>query len=503
MSVMLIIALVVATATTIAVSLAWGRAAGAATCAMLGMLLIPPAMVGVSFLRWPELFVMAGLAGLVLWHWIVRGSPVGWQWVDIVAVAAVLAPAVSAGWISRDPLDALFVLIEFAAWLGVPYLAGRLLITSGPALKRVIVVVVLAVTLYAPLCLIESFGRPALVERVFGLEGPNVNSTAMFLYYWGPSGYRPYVFTDGFFQLIVIQVAAVLLGIALWRTARSGSHPTRYRGLAMAGIIVNLAAVACLSRAWAGVLLPVGALALLGLLMLTRWRVWMLLACLIVPTYIGLRAFEIIPTAPLPLRHADGTEFLGGRGRSINDRTAHERQVLDAIKQQPWIGTGTRHRQDNGTFRLSSKYGIDSRLFTVLVRSGYIGLGLVLLAQCLPPLIAVFRVAGPTWSDWQAQLMIAVAVVLITNVVNQLPNGDKAAVYPLLAGALLSVSRRKSSDPSGNPRVDPIDPPHQHDTEYERWAKVSGMTVGPMPVKDRKRTRPYSRPVADRRDRKS
>lgn len=483
---MLVVAVCVAAAVTLGVGLMRGLATAAATCVLTAVLLIPPVAVGSTGLPLTDAFVLAGLAALVLWHGMRQASPVSWQWFDLVVGMAIVMPTFSAWWHTLHPPTALMELADMMAWLGAPYVAGRVLLADGTSFKRAAMVILVALTLYAPLCLVESLVQPPLAERVFGLKGTSSNATAMFFYYWGPDGYRPCVFASNFFQLAMIQVAAVVLGFGMWR-ARGVHREGRivlWRGVAALAFAVNLAALLCLSRSWAGVILPVAALGLLGALMLTRWRVWVLLACMVMPVYVGLRAYEVIPTAPLPLRHTDGSEFLAGRGRSINTRMTQEQQVLDAVgHQQPWIGTGARYRIDHDRFRIATKSGVDSGVFTALLRSGYIGLVLLWAALVLPAVLLVVRLPTASWSVQYGPLLLAAAVVIVTDAVNLIPNSGSAALYPLLGGALVTLSRRRSTDLPVAMHDDTTD------TDYQRWALVCGMpaTEAVAPVHDRSR----------------
>jgi hypothetical protein len=436
----------------------WGSAAGAAACVTFGVLFVPPVWFVSPILLWREVLVGAGLLTMLAVAWWRRGALLASNdgpsrprvagdaramvtVMDLALAGFVLLPLVSA-MVNRQALgQAGLEVAEQAAWWGLPYAAGRMLLSGGLALGRAAAVVVVALAVYAPLCLIESLGRPALAERLFGVAGPNINATPMLLYFWGPMGYRPFVFTGNFFELMLLQATAVTLAAGLWLSAPSGAEGRRWRMVASAGGGVNLVAVMLLSRSWVGVFLPLGLLTLLGSTWLTRWRMWPVAASLLLPVYIGLRASEMIPTDPLPLRNNDGSEFLVGRGRSINERTRDERRVLELVSEQAIFGTGTAHRQLDGGWKVRGKYNVDSGAFTMLLRWGYVGLvGLVFLM--LGPVIwLVVRTPTETWREGWTPVVLASGTVLVGLTVNLIPNSASSGVYPLLAGGLMSLGQ--------------------------------------------------------------
>jgi len=478
--IMLILACGVAGLVTLAVGYVLGRAAGAGACVAAAALLIPSATIGIAPVLWRDLFLLAMLAVLLVWHFARdRADPFlpgpSWQLVDLIILAAVLVPTYSAYQNGTEhPVATTWpVLVEYASWIGAPYLVGRLLLRDGVSLKRAALVIVAAVTLYAPLALFESMTRPALMERVFGIEGPNVTRMKMLMNFWGPEGYRAYVFTGGWFQLMLLQLTALFLAVGLWFAGRESRHRGTWRSAAAVGVIVNLAALAVLSRSWAGVLLPVGAAGLFGLLMVTRWRFWLALGCLLVPAYVGLRATEVIPTAPLPLRHADDSEFLGGRGRSINARTSDERSVLDVVEKSPVFGTGTQYRGEDGGYNVSGKYNIDGGAFVTLLRSGYLGLACVFLAFAIPAALPLFRLPRPAWPHSYAPLMIATSVILVADLVNSVPNASSMAMHGLLAGALVTLSKRMPVHSNALAAA----PESGHESDFQRWARICGVSV--------------------------
>lgn len=466
---MIPVAVVLAVAAAVAAGFYAGWAAAAAAACLAAALLIPPAPVGGYGLRLPVLFVAASLLVLLVGSRLARRGRArpGPHWLDAVVLVAVILPAISTFRQSHDAVRSLAELVELVGMLGLPYLVGRLVLTDAAALRVAAAVVVIGVTLSAPLCLVESVSRPAPLERVFGLEGPNINPAPMLLYHWGPSGYRPYGFTDGFFHLVLLQVSAVALGLAWWRARRAAPRGRRFpwRWVAGVGVAVNLAALLALSRSWAGVFLPLGTLGLMGLMRWTRWRWWLALACLLVPAYVGLRATEVIPTSPLPIRNPDGSEFLAGRGRSINSRTVDERSVLDAVAAHPWLGTGAAHRLPDGSYRLRRKYAVDSRAFTTLLRSGYVGLAALLLSMAGPALVAVWRVPPASWATPDGLLVLAAAAILTALTINTLPNHGSHAIYPLIGGGLVTLTRRFGAPAEPDP-----EPPANR--EAEAWLRV-------------------------------
>jgi hypothetical protein len=310
----------------------------------------------------------------------------------------------------------------------------------------------------------------------------------MLMNFWGPSGYRVYVFTEGWFHLVLLQVTGLLLGLGLYVTAKTWTNPGRWRLIGGLTVAINALALLTLSRSWTGILLPIGTLGLLGLLMSTHLRLWFIIACLAVPTYMTLRTTEIIPTSPFPLRNEDGSEFLAGRGRSLNVRMRDERRVFDAVSDQPFFGTGLTHRRADGGFTIDGKWPIMGTVFTRLLRSGYVGLGCILLAIAWPALLTVYRLPIRLWADQTTivPLMLAAATVLIAVIVNMLPNPGLTPVQPLLAGGLVTLSRRGAANPHilthlTQRRAGSADQPNQpmQPQDWQRWAEITHAELEP------------------------
>jgi hypothetical protein len=263
--------------------------------------------------------------------------------------------------------------------------------------------------------------------------------------------------------------------------------------VALAGGVVLLATSIGAQRSWSAILLPLAALGLFGLLLLTRWRVWALVAICLVPAYFGLRATEVIPTAPLPLRHADGSEFLAGRARSINLRMSNEQAVFDAVRDKPLLGTGAAHRDASGNWIMADHWGVVSGGFATLLRSGYIGLGFLMLGVMAPAMLTLVRVPVTHWRRGAMPLMIGGAVALIAFAINLVPNHIESPTFALLAGALVTVSRRAGEQA----RAGGVPFALHADSDVERWAKICGVGAeavtgplanGPGPATSRTRT---------------
>ncbi|NBB82811.1 MAG: hypothetical protein GVY28_05335, partial [Alphaproteobacteria bacterium] len=224
---MLVVAMGLVAVTTLGVARIWGRAAGAAACAVLGTLCLPPVMLLGPGVLWEDVLIAAGLIGVLAWGSVRSTWPVRLQIADLFMLGLVALPPLSVV-VNGQALDAAGVeLLEMTTMWAVAYVAGRWLVRDPADLQRVALVVVLALAAYAPLCVIESMTRPALAERLFGLDGPNVTHTKMLGNFIGPRGYRPYVFTEPFFQLTMLQAAGIVLAAGLWlcRLSRVTSKP--------------------------------------------------------------------------------------------------------------------------------------------------------------------------------------------------------------------------------------------------------------------------------------
>lgn len=312
--------------------------------------------------------------------------------------------------------------------LMLPFFLAREALRTAEGIREILVALVVAGLIYAPLMLFEIRFSPQLHTIVYGFFQHD------FIQAIRAGGYRPFVFMPhglwvAFFAFMVFSAA-----LALWRT-EGGAARLRWG----AGVVLGAGLLAiCKSM---GVVLY--ALAFAPLMLLLRPRVHLTVAVIVTLLVIGypaLRGLGLVPTDAILARVA---QISGDRAQSLEYRFTNENLVLAHAEARPWLGWGGwgrffPHDPETGTTRIV----VDGLWIITIGSNGWLGYFALFGLLSLP----IWALAGAAWRSGQAPpaSVTILALVLAVNLIDLLPNATLIPFTWLIAGALLGHAEEMS-----------------------------------------------------------
>jgi hypothetical protein len=414
-------------------------------------LLLPNTHLETHFLPGGKLaFISLGmLAGIAIGDpkTLLRFRP---RWVDLPMMLFVTVPAMSCLANGFSPYDAASALVDALCTWGLPYLFGRLYLTSPGAIWQMAEAIFIAGILYAPACVFEMIMSPKLHLMVYGYDAHGDWTQTL---RWG--GYRPSVFLEHGLMLGTFMCAAALIGIWLWWNR--ALHPRVWgvpSGLMVAGLVVI--AVLCKSTG-ALILLGVG----LGTLTAAKYfsRSWLVYVLAILPLfYIAARTVGIWNGRQAVQLARD---YLNPQAASsLQVRLDNENLLVNHAMMQPLLGYSR-----NGDYLVFDADGNqlsipDGLWVNVLSMSGIAGLTLLFVAMLLPPVATLRRFGPPTWAHPAMAAPAVLAVFLITYTFDCLMNAMINPIYLVALGGLSAMAMSPTITcrrPSASQRIaDPL-----------------------------------------------
>lgn len=377
----------------------------------------------------PEAISYALLMGMILFD----GSRLaalrfsGWDAAFIVALIAGPMSSVSSG---LGLYDALALLLAFSVQVGIPYLMGKMYLSSSEGLRAALWMFVISGVAYAPFCLYEVRMSPQLHAMFYG------NAQHSFQQTMRGGGYRPMVFMSHGLALSLWMAAATVSSFALWRTGTKRGPG----GIPMVLVVGGLAVTLLLCKSTGAIALS--AVAILALMPgCRRWLVGALL--LAVPVYLGLRLFGggFVESVTADTARLVSDE----RGRSLQFRFDNEARLLDGLWEHPWFGAG---RRDFGGFRdletgEAKAVVADSYWIISTATQGLLGLFGAIGLIWLPAVRALGWSGGSP--AWRSPERLAVCILLMVLIMDSMVNSFVTVTYVALAGGLSQISLREPS----------------------------------------------------------
>ena len=333
--------------------------------------------------------------------------------------------------------DAVSQTLTQCVFWGVPYLMGRLYFTDRDTLRDLVVAVVIAAAIYAPLCLFEARMSPQLHRMVYGYHQHDFSQTVRF------EGFRPTVFLQHGLAVGMFMVTGALM--AAW-LRRAGQIPGYFALL--------LVPVAVLIKSSGAIALGLSGGVVLWLSAATKSRWWLLALIAVAPTYSIARGTGTWTGTSLVQVISD--EFDANRAQSLAFRLTNEDMLVEHAAERPLFGWGIWGRnliQNDAGENISVPDGF---WVITLGTRGIVGLTAIGLALLLPAARFALGTDPGRWTTPELAPAAACAVVVtlwcIDCVLNAMPN----AVYPLIAGALGSSVGYADKPSAATQSTDPI-----------------------------------------------
>lgn len=309
-----------------------------------------------------------------------------------------------------------------------PFLLARQLLATAEDQKELLLALFVGGLIYAIPMLIEVRLSPQVNVWVYGFFQHSFAQTIRF------GGYRPVVFLDHGLWVAFFAMTTVIAGLALWRVEKLEKHRTMYfAGAIYLGIVLIL----CKS---VGALLF--ALFLAPLVILTTRRIQINISFILIilaMAYPALKGVNLMPTETLL---AQAEKINEDRAASLQFRFHNEDRLLERADEKPFFGWGSwgrNHHHDPLSGKILTVS--DGRWIIVYGVYGWIGFiaefGLLGL-----PLILLWRVVRIMPPGSLSPYIGPLALILVINIVDLLPNATLTPITWIISGALLGYSEQ-------------------------------------------------------------
>lgn len=322
----------------------------------------------------------------------------------------------------------------------IPYFLGRVYLNSLSGLRQLAIGIFTGGILYAPLCLIEFKMSPFLHAKVYGIAAND--------YAWGQSirkgGYRPVLFTVHGLSVALWMMAATLIGVWLWQ---SGSLH-RFCNISMKWLVPPLLFIMVLIQSSGALLYLILSLIALYIAKWLRTSLMVILIIGMISSYLyiattgnfdGDQIVTFISTAINP-----------ERAQSLEYRLDNEKALVAKARQRMifgWAGWGRS--------RIYNEWGLDASVtdswwVIVFGVNGIFGLVSGTTVLLLPVVLFIFYYPAKTWSHPKIAPTAAIALVLVSYMIDNLFNAMTMPVFVLGVGGLSGLMAKElEADSSG------------------------------------------------------
>lgn len=345
------------------------------------------------------------------------------RWYDLPILLFCLAPFASSITTGSGAYDGLSsILDELFRW-GIPYLIGRIFLSTAENNRRLAMAIAIGGIVYIPLCLIEIRLSPVLKLKLYQIAAFS-NSDFGLRY----GGYRPVVFLSTGLELGWWMCCATLCTMQLWASGavkKLWGYPMKL----VTGLMV-LTTLACKSTG-AIIQLAVGlAVIYFGRYSKTSLLAWAIL--LIPPIYCAGRPTGMLTSATL--KDFAYNRVGGERGQSLAYRFDQEDILIRHALLKPVFGWA---RAGFNPIGPSGKAAVPDGFWIITLGSaGYVSLFLLNAMLLLPLALVTRRFAPRSWMKPDVVSTVSLAVLIALFMVDNLSNAMLNPIFAVAAGAV-------------------------------------------------------------------
>ncbi len=398
---------------------------------LTGWMFLPQAMIAMPGL--PDLTKMSVTAiGVLLgvcWRDFSRMSAYQFRWFDVPVLAWCLAAPIAASVLNGLGLyDGLSEALRSTLLWAVPYFIGRQYFNDRQGVRDLAIALFVGGLIYMPLCWFEMRFSPQLHNKVYGYHAHSFAQTKR------GDGFRPTVFMEHGLMVSLWMASASLVGIWLWVTGivkKIWHIPMQYA-------VPVLVLTTALGKSMNSLLLMIAGS-----------------ATLILSKYIPMRILAIALVAAAPIYCVVRiTGSWGGdaaitmtqmiapdRVLSLQFRFDNEMMLMDRAMERPIFGWGGQNRMavrdDDGKIISVT----DGLWIIALGQRGMFGL-IALLGTILVPAVLALQRPATDWVKQEYAPTIALGMVMIIFMIDNLPNGMENPVYMMCGGAVAAYATR-------------------------------------------------------------
>jgi len=370
-------------------------------------------------------------------------------WIDIPMLICSFCPIISQVTNGGSPLSP--TLNQIVTW-GMPYLLGRLYLTSLDGLRQLAIGIYAGGLAYIPFTIIEGFRGPILHQMVYGVNAFED---------WGQArrmgGWRPVVFMQHGLMVGLWMMTAALVGFWLWQTGAL----KKFQGRNMKTLVIVLIIAFLLCRS-------TGAYSLFAMALIVLFCAKQFKTSLPLLLIIGYIIFYLYLAASGQFSSAEVISFITQlfgeeRASSLAFRFRNEEILGDKARLRFLFGWG-----DSGGNRVYNEYGddvsvTDSLWIIAFGVNGVVGLVSLFSSLLIPVVALCFKYPARTWSNPKvapaAILGITLAMYAFDSVLNAMTN----PIFMLIAGGISglvlkapeNLKAKKTSSPSTRQSLNP------------------------------------------------
>jgi hypothetical protein len=390
------------------------------------------------------------------------------KWFDLPMLCWCLCPFVTSMVQKVGAYDGFSnVVSQLGVW-GIPYFIGRCYFKDLEAYKELGIGIVIGALCYMPFAWLEMWISPQLHKKIYGFFQHSFDQTKR----WG--SYRPMVFMQSGLALAMYMTVAAVVGIWMWLSGTVKKIWGMPMSLLMGVLFVT--AILCKTMAALGFLFMAGAALL--------WIKWLrkspgvvaglpiLIMLAIPPTYMYLRATDTVNREEIisffsGFTPADRLQSLDVRIKAEDRVTEHaltpegigERdRITNVNTHNPLWGWGkwdpanpretpwriyihwNKVSPDGIPYEVSRDEAPTDGLWIItLGQFGIVGVTLLTITILLPALILWRRVPLPYWHHPIVAPAAAMALLLITHMIDNLLNGMVNPIFMLALGGISAI----------------------------------------------------------------
>jgi hypothetical protein len=347
--------------------------------------------------------------------------------VDLPMVVWVLCPLASSLANDLGPYDGFSSsFYKFCEW-GVPYLLGRLYLSTLHGMSELAKAIFIGGLIYVPFCLLEIRLSPQLHNWVYGYFQHEFIQTIRF------GGYRPTVFMNHGIMVSTWMTMATLSGFCLWRWGL-----LRQIGpVQVPWLLLGLAATTILCKSVGAFLLLATGVIVLLLVRVAPSRALLLTLAILPPLFLAVRVPRLISakdlTEPPPGLDEDRTA-------SVRFRLLNEDFLMDKAFRRPLFGWGLWGRARIHDVSGKDITVTDSLWIIELGNEGCVGL-FGMLAVFLTPVLGLLRALpnSETWKNRLAVPAVLACLIVLLFLIDCMFNDMNNPAYLMAVGGLANL----------------------------------------------------------------
>ncbi|HEX8915188.1 MAG TPA: hypothetical protein VF796_22745, partial [Humisphaera sp.] len=386
------------------------------------------------------------------------------KWFDLPMLAWCVSPMFTSLYNELGWWDAgSNVVLQAGTW-GIPYVAGRIYFKELEAFKELAVGIIVGAVAYLPLMWLEVAISPQLHKIVYGRHASDFVHAVR----WG--GYRPSVFMQTGLALAMYMTTATMAAVWLYasNTLRS------WKGMPLLPLVAFLFVSSIFCKTMAATAFLFIGLASLFWIRFAKNGLPLLVLAAIPPTYMYLRAKEIVPTEVIVEKFSHFTN--PERLRSLEVRLEAEDKLnrkslqvdyvndeelepyVPPVPHSPWLGWGRWAPSDmyNRTpwrvYRMWEKEvdgmtkivvqdaaPTDGLWIITMGQYGILGISLLTLTILMPALVMWRRIPLRFWGHPAVAPVASMAILLMLHMSDNLLNGMINPIFMLALGGVSAI----------------------------------------------------------------